>query len=68
MKERKSKPEWTKDTEGLGIKNQVIITRIKTEYTRTTHSYIIEKRNNTDCPFCNTKLTYGHEKKLTKTE
>jgi hypothetical protein len=63
MKERKSNPEYqrrTKDTEGLGKKNQTIITWIKTRYTGATHSYIIEKRDNTDCPFCNTKLTVKH--------
>jgi hypothetical protein len=57
MKERKSKPEWTKETAGLGIKNQVIIIRIKTGYTRATPSYIIEKRDKTDCRFCNSELT-----------
>jgi predicted nucleic acid-binding protein len=60
MKERKNKPEWTKDTERLGRKNQVIITRIRTGYTRATHSNIIKKLDNTDCPFCNTKLTVEH--------
>jgi hypothetical protein len=60
MKETRSNPEWTKDTEGLGINNQVIITRIRTEYTRATYSYIIEKRGNTSCPFCSTKLTVKH--------
>jgi hypothetical protein len=34
MKERRSKPKWSKETAGLGIKNQVIIIRIKTGYTR----------------------------------
>jgi hypothetical protein len=29
MNERKSKPEWIKDTEELGKKNQVIITKIR---------------------------------------
>jgi hypothetical protein len=38
IKERKSKPEWTKDTERLGKNNQVIITRIRTGYTKATHS------------------------------
>jgi hypothetical protein len=38
IKERKSKPERTKDTVGLGRKNQVIITRIRTGYTKATHS------------------------------
>jgi hypothetical protein len=38
MKERKSNPEWTKHTEGLGRKNQVIITRIRSGYTRSTRS------------------------------
>jgi hypothetical protein len=60
MKERKSKPEWTKDTEELGRKNQVFIIRKKTGYTRATYSYIFEKRDNTDCTFCNTKLTVEH--------
>jgi hypothetical protein len=49
MKEIKSKPEWTEDTERLERKNQVIITRMTTEYTRAIHSYI------TNCLFCNTK-------------
>jgi hypothetical protein len=72
MKVRKSKPEWTKDTEGLGRKNQVIITRIRRGYTRATPSYIIEKRDNNDSSFCNTKPTVEHIlwrfKKVNKTE
>jgi hypothetical protein len=60
MKDRTSKPKWTKDIEGLGRKNQVIITKIGTGYSRATHSYIIENCYNTDCPFCNTKLTVEH--------
>jgi hypothetical protein len=48
MKEIKSKPEWTKHTEGLGRKNQVIITRIKTEQqiTRAARSDIICESQN----------------------
>jgi hypothetical protein len=57
MKERMKKPEWTKDTEGPKRKNQGILIRIRTENTRATHSCIIEKCNNKDCPFCNTKLS-----------
>jgi hypothetical protein len=60
MKARKSIPEWTKDTEELGRNNQVIITRVRTGYVRATHSYIIEKRDNTDCLFSNTNLTVEH--------
>jgi hypothetical protein len=41
MKERKCKPEWTKDPEGLGRKNQVINTIIRTGYTKTTQRAII---------------------------
>jgi hypothetical protein len=42
-------------------KNQVIITRMRTGYTRATHNDIIEKRDNIDFPFCNTKLTVEHQ-------
>jgi hypothetical protein len=28
--------------------------------TRAIHSYVIEKPNNTDCPFCNSKRTVEH--------
>jgi hypothetical protein len=60
MKKRKSKPDWTKYREGLGRKNQAIITKIRSRYTTTTHRHIIDQRDNTDCPFCEIKLTVKH--------
>jgi hypothetical protein len=34
--------EWSKDTAGLGKKDQVKISRIRTGYTRATHGYILK--------------------------
>jgi hypothetical protein len=44
MRERKGKAKWSKDIEGLGRRDQVKISRIRTEYNLATHGYIIEKR------------------------
>jgi hypothetical protein len=58
--EKKVNQNGPKTQKELGRKNQVDTTRIRPRYTIATHSYIMEKRGNTACPFCNTKLTVEH--------
>jgi hypothetical protein len=43
MKNRKTSVSWQNDTVQLSRKEQVIISRLRTEYTRATHRHIIEK-------------------------
>jgi hypothetical protein len=60
MRERKGKAEWSKDTEGLGRRDQVKISRVRTGYTRVNHGYIGEKHDSPECPFCKSKIRLEH--------
>jgi hypothetical protein len=56
MRERKGQAEWSKDTEELRRRDQVIISKNRTASTRATLSYILQKHDNPECPFCYTGL------------
>jgi ribosomal protein L37AE/L43A len=54
----KKEIEWNKNTKKMKRRDQVVISRLGTGYTMTTHVYIINKQDNfNECPFCNVRLT-----------
>jgi hypothetical protein len=59
MKHRKASVSWQNDTVELSRKEQVVISRLRTMYTRATptHRHIIEKTDIPDCAFCDVCLT-----------
>jgi hypothetical protein len=44
----------------LSRKEQMIISRLRTRYTRATHRHVIEKTDTPNCPFCDIRLTTDH--------
>jgi hypothetical protein len=60
MKHRKVSVSWQNDTVKLSRKEQVVISRLRTGYTRATHKHIIEKTDIPDCLFCDVRLTTDH--------
>jgi hypothetical protein len=59
---RNRKPHRTNsiDTNAMKRRDQVVISRLRTGYTRATHSQIINHEPPPECPYCNTKLTTDH--------
>jgi hypothetical protein len=51
---------WQNNTIKLSRKEQEVISRLRTAYTRATHRHIIEKANITECSFCDVRLTTDH--------
>jgi hypothetical protein len=60
MKERKPDVDRKEDTKGKPRIEQVAISRLRTEYTRATHSPKMERLGNQLCLFCNTNLSVDH--------
>jgi hypothetical protein len=60
MKERKPDVDRKEDTKGMPRKEQVAISRLRTEYTRATHGPKMEGVRNPLCPFCNPHLSVDH--------
>jgi hypothetical protein len=60
MKERKKNMGWQNYTEKLKRRDQVAVTRLRTDYSRATHRNKIEGAPDPDCPFCSAKLTLEH--------
>jgi hypothetical protein len=60
MKNRKTSVNWQNDTAELTRKEQVIISRVRTGYTRADHRHIIDKTDTPNCPFCDVRLTTDH--------
>jgi hypothetical protein len=52
MRFRKEIIEWKNDSTNLSRKEQVVVSRLKTEYTQATHRHVIEKTPSPECPFC----------------
>jgi hypothetical protein len=48
------------DTRGMTGREQVVISRLRTGYTRATHGPRMNGITNTQCPFCDTGLTVDH--------
>jgi hypothetical protein len=53
MRNRKTSASWQNDT-------QMIISRLRTGYTRAFHRHVIEKTDTPNCPFCYVRLTTVH--------
>jgi hypothetical protein len=60
MKHRKVSVSWQNYTVELSRKEQVVMSRLRTGYTRATPRYIIAKIDIPDCPFCDVHLTTEH--------
>jgi uncharacterized protein YgiM (DUF1202 family) len=60
MRNRKTTASWQNDTAELSRKEQMIISRFRTGYTRATHRHVIEKTDSPNCPFCDVQLTTDH--------
>jgi hypothetical protein len=60
MKNWKTSVSWQNDTVKLSRREQVITSRLRTEYTRATHRHIIEKTDTPNYPFCDVLLTTDH--------
>jgi hypothetical protein len=60
MKKRKKNMGWQNDTEKLKRHDQVVVTSLRTGYSRATHRIKIEGTPDPDCPFCSAKLTLEH--------
>jgi hypothetical protein len=52
MRFRKETIEWKDDSNNLSRKEQVVVSRLRMEYTRATHRHVIEKKPSPECPFC----------------
>jgi hypothetical protein len=58
MKERKKNMGWKNDTEKLKRRDMaMVVARLRTGYSRTTHRNKIEGTPGPGCPFCSAKLT-----------
>jgi hypothetical protein len=57
---RKETIEWKDNSTNLSRKEQVVVSRVRTGYTRATHRHIIEKTPSPECPFCGVSLTIEH--------
>jgi hypothetical protein len=44
----------------MKIRDQVVISRLRTGYTMATHGYILNKQDKYECLFCNVRLTVDH--------
>jgi hypothetical protein len=60
MIERKPDVNRKEDTKGMPTKEQVVISRLRTEYTRATHGPKMKGVGSLLCPFCNTDLSVDH--------
>jgi hypothetical protein len=52
--------EYDGDIRGMTRRVQVIISRLRTGYTRATHGPRMNGITDPQCPFCDTGLTVGH--------
>jgi hypothetical protein len=59
MKKRKPFFEKNTNTKTMNRHEQVAVSRLRTGYTRATHS-VINKDLSTECPFCAVKITIDH--------
>jgi hypothetical protein len=60
MRFRKETVEWKDDSTNLSRKDQVVVSRLRTGYTRATYRHVIEKTPSPECPFCRVLLTTEH--------
>jgi hypothetical protein len=57
MKERKPHHIMNTKTKTMTRREQVVISRLRTGYTRATHSAVMDKEPSPECPFCALNLT-----------
>jgi hypothetical protein len=60
MRFRKETIEWKDDSTNLSRKEQVVVSILRTGYTRATHRHVIEKTPSPECAFCGESLTTEH--------
>jgi hypothetical protein len=60
MKERKKSIQWSNEMSGFQRREQVILSRLRTGYTRATHRQYLEREIIPVCPQCKTRLTLDH--------
>jgi hypothetical protein len=60
MQGRKIEHEYDGDTTGMTRREQVVISRLRTAYTRATHGPRMNGITDSQCPFCDTILTVDH--------
>jgi hypothetical protein len=60
MRFRKETIERKDHSTNLSRKEQVVVSRLNTGYTRATHRHVIEKSPSPECPFCGMSLTTEH--------
>jgi Na+-translocating ferredoxin:NAD+ oxidoreductase RNF subunit RnfB len=60
MKERKPFFEKNTNTKTINRCEQVIVSRLRTGYTRAIHASVVNKDLSTECPFCVVKITVDH--------
>jgi hypothetical protein len=57
---RKETKEWKDDSTNQSKKDQVVVSRLRTGYTRATHRHVIEKTLSPEYRFCGVSLTTEH--------
>jgi hypothetical protein len=60
MKGRKIEHEYDEDTRSMTRREQVVISRLRTGYTRATHGPRMNGITDPQCPFCDTGLKVDH--------
>jgi hypothetical protein len=60
MRFRKETIEWKDASTNLSRKEQVVVSRLRSGYTRATHRHVLEKTPSPECPFCGVSLTTEH--------
>jgi hypothetical protein len=60
MKERKPHHIMNTNTKTMTRREQIVISRLRTGYTRATHSAVMDKEPSRECPFCAVNLTTDH--------
>jgi hypothetical protein len=60
MRFRQETKEWKDNSSKLSKKEQVVVYRRRTWYTRAAHRHVIEKTSSPECPFCEVLLTTKH--------
>jgi hypothetical protein len=59
MKERKPHHKMNTNTKPM-TRREVVISRLRTGYTRATHSAVMDKELSPECPFCAVNITTDH--------
>jgi hypothetical protein len=68
MTEGKPFFEKNKNTITMNRREQVVVSRQRTGYTRATYASVMNKDPSTDCPFCAVKITVENKNKMCITE